>query len=76
MTAGLRLVQPALYSILTTYSLTYLLAKRGEEGSAAGLQAVLVISAVSLVSTPFWGWVSDRSGGGCSRSGRRSASPC
>ncbi|MDT0210701.1 MFS transporter [Curtobacterium sp. BRD11] len=62
VTAGLRLVQPALYSILTTYSLTYLGAKRGEEGSAAGLQAVLVISAVSLVSTPFWGWLSDRVG--------------
>ncbi len=62
VTAGLRLAQPALYSILTTYSLTYLLAKRGEEGSAAGLQAVLVVSAVSLVSTPFWGWLSDRIG--------------
>ncbi|MBB1197102.1 MFS transporter [Curtobacterium flaccumfaciens] len=62
VTAGLRLVQPALYSILTTYSLTYLGNVRGPSGSDAGLQAVLVISAVSLVSTPFWGWLSDRVG--------------
>jgi MFS family permease len=62
VTAGLRLVQPALYSILTTFSLTYLGSVRGDEGSSAGLSAVLVISAVSLVSTPFWGWLSDRVG--------------
>jgi MFS family permease len=62
VTAGLRLVQPALYSILTTYSLTYLASKRGDAGSSAGLDAVLIISAVSLLSTPFWGWLSDKVG--------------
>ena len=60
VTAGLRLVQPALFSILTTYILTYLLDHRGDSGP--GLQAILVVSALSLLSTPFWGWVSDRVG--------------
>lgn len=62
VTAGLRLVQPALYSILTTYSLTYLASGRGEAGQEAGLRAVLIVSAVSVVTTPLWGWASDELG--------------
>lgn len=60
VTIGLRLVQPAWFSILTVYSLTYLADVRGD--SAAGIQALLVVGAVSLVSTPLWGWLSDRFG--------------
>ena len=52
--------RPALFSILTTYILTYLLDHRGDSGP--GLRAILVVSALSLLSTPFWGWVSDRVG--------------
>jgi MFS family permease len=60
VTAGLRLVQPALFSLLTTYILSYLADHRGDSGP--GLRAVLVVSALSLLSTPLWGWVSDRVG--------------
>ncbi len=60
ITAGLRLVQPALYSILTVYTLSYLAEKRGDSGSA--LTAVLIVSALSVLTTPLWGWISDRVG--------------
>lgn len=60
VTAGLRLAQPALFAVLTTYVLTYLADRRGDSGPA--LVAVLVVSALSLATTPFWGWVSDRVG--------------
>ncbi|MFC7431525.1 MULTISPECIES: MFS transporter [unclassified Agrococcus] len=60
VTIGLRLVQPAWFSILTVYSLTYLADARGD--SAAGIQSLLIVGAVSLVSTPLWGWLSDRVG--------------
>ncbi|QIK67369.1 MHS family MFS transporter [Nocardioides sp. HDW12B] len=59
-TAGLRLVQPALFSILTTYILSYLADQRGDSGPA--LKSVLIVSALSLASTPLWGMVSDRVG--------------
>ncbi|WP_334173557.1 MFS transporter [Sinomonas sp.] len=60
VTIGLRLVQPALYSLLTVYMLGYLKARRGDTGSA--LTAVLIVSAVGIISGPFWGWLSDRVG--------------
>lgn len=60
ITAGLRLVQPALYSILTVYTLGYLLERRGDGGAALG--GILVVSALGLASTPLWGALSDRVG--------------
>jgi MFS family permease len=60
ITAGLRLVQPALYSILTVYTLSYLATNRGDSGVA--LTSVLIVSALSLLTTPLWGWISDRVG--------------
>lgn len=60
VTIGLRLVQPAMYAILTTYSISYLQLKRGDASSALG--AVLVGSAVAIVATPCWAWLSDRIG--------------
>ncbi|MEH0110459.1 MFS transporter [Tersicoccus sp. MR15.9] len=57
---GQRLVQPAIYSILTVYTLTYVTAKRGDAGSV--LAAVLICSALGLISGPFWGGLSDRWG--------------
>ncbi|GGC89472.1 MFS transporter [Tersicoccus solisilvae] len=60
VTIGQRLVQPAIYSILTVYTLTYVTAKRGDPGSV--LAAVLICSALGLLSGPFWGWLSDRWG--------------
>ena len=60
VTIGLRLVQPALYSLITVYMLGYLKTRRGDTG--AGLTAVLIVSAVGILSGPFWGWLSDRIG--------------
>lgn len=60
VTAGLRLVQPAFFSILTVYSLSYLTLKRGDSGAA--ITSLLIVGALSLVSTPIWGWASDRWG--------------
>ncbi|MDQ1597850.1 MAG: hypothetical protein QOI70_1274 [Microbacteriaceae bacterium] len=62
VTIGLRLVQPALFVILTVYILSYLTTRRGVPASAAGLAAILIAAALGLVSGPFWGWLSDRIG--------------
>jgi MFS family permease len=40
--------------------LGYLKTRRGDTG--AGLTAVLIVSAVGILSGPFWGWLSDRVG--------------
>jgi MFS family permease len=61
LTTGLRLSQIGLFVLLTTYSLTYLQDSFGK-GSSVGLIAVLISSALGLVSTPGWAWVSDRIG--------------
>ncbi|GAA5053478.1 MFS transporter [Nocardia callitridis] len=61
LTTGLRLSQIALFVLLTTYSLTYLQDKFGKD-SQVGLVAVLIASAIGLVSTPLWAWLSDRVG--------------
>jgi MFS family permease len=61
ITTGLRFSQIALFVLLTTYSLTYL-QDSSEAGSQVGLTAVLISSAIGLVSTPVWAMVSDRVG--------------
>lgn len=61
ITTGLRLSQIGLFVLLTTYSLTYLQDSFGK-GSAVGLIAVLVSSALGLLSTPGWALLSDRVG--------------
>ncbi|KAA8998118.1 MHS family MFS transporter [Affinibrenneria salicis] len=60
VTIGLRLVQPAMYAILTTYALSYLLLQRG--ANDYGLTAVLVGSAAAILTTPFWAKLSDKIG--------------
>jgi MFS transporter, MHS family, shikimate and dehydroshikimate transport protein len=61
ITTGLRISQVALFVLLTTYSLTYLRDSFGK-GSSLGLIAVLISSAIGLVSTPGWALLSDRIG--------------
>jgi MFS transporter, MHS family, shikimate and dehydroshikimate transport protein len=61
ITTGLRISQIGLFVLLTTYSLTYLQDSFGK-GSGVGLIAVLISSALGLLSTPGWAWVSDRFG--------------
>ncbi|WP_197505296.1 MULTISPECIES: MFS transporter [unclassified Mycobacterium] len=61
ITTGLRLSQIGLFVLLTTYSLSYLQDSFGK-GSAVGLIAVLVSSALGLLSTPGWALLSDRVG--------------
>jgi MHS family shikimate/dehydroshikimate transporter-like MFS transporter len=61
ITTGLRISQVALFVLLTTYSLTYLQDSFGK-GSSLGLIAVLISSAIGLVSTPGWALLSDRIG--------------
>jgi MFS family permease len=60
VTIGLRLVQPAMYSILTTYALSYLALKRGDTTMA--LTSVLIGSAAAIITTPFWALLSDKIG--------------
>lgn len=57
---GLRLAQPALFVVLTVYLLGYISSRRDD--TTSGLTAVLIGSAVGLISGPFWGWLSDRYG--------------
>lgn len=61
LTTGLRLSQIGLYVLLTTYSLTYLQGPFGKH-SQVGLFAVMVCSALGLLSTPLWAHLSDRYG--------------
>lgn len=60
VTIGLRLAQPALFAILAVYIIGYISERRGDP--AAGVNAVLLVSAVGLVSGPVWGYLSDRWG--------------
>jgi MFS transporter, MHS family, shikimate and dehydroshikimate transport protein len=60
ITTGLRLSQIALFVLLTTYSLTYLQDSFGK--GSVGLVAVLISSAIGLLSTPGWALLSDRVG--------------
>ncbi|WP_328398297.1 MFS transporter [Nocardia sp. NBC_00416] len=61
LTTGLRLSQIGLFVLLTTYSLTYLQDRFGKD-SQVGLVGVLIASALGLLSTPLWSWLSDRVG--------------
>lgn len=60
LTTGLRLAQNAFYYVYTVFILTYL--AQGGTSRETGLQAILIASALGLVSVPLWGWVSDRIG--------------
>ena len=64
ITTGLRISQVGLFVLLTTYSLTYLqdLYGKGSGKAGVGLIAVLISSAVGLVSIPGWALLSDRVG--------------
>jgi MFS family permease len=66
ITTGLRLSQIALFVLLTTYSLTYLQDSLGKgnfgKSNSVGLIAVLISSAIGLISTPGWALLSDRVG--------------
>ncbi|HEY2206824.1 MAG TPA: MFS transporter [Pseudonocardia sp.] len=53
--------QNALYVLCTTFALTYL-ARGHDADPGAGLLAVIVCSAVGLVSTAAWAALSDRVG--------------
>jgi metabolite-proton symporter len=61
LTTGLRLSQIGLFVLLTTYSLTYLQGTFGKQ-SQVGLVAVMISSALGLVTTPLWAHLSDRYG--------------
>lgn len=60
VTIGMRLAQTSIYYLITVYMLSYLIAQRGDD--SAGVVAVMIASAVSLVSGPAWGWLSDKVG--------------
>ncbi|MDO5367614.1 MFS transporter [Kocuria sp.] len=57
---GQRMIQPAIFSILTVYTLTYVTQQRG--ASQWVMISILIAAAVGLVGGPFWGWLSDRVG--------------
>ena len=61
LTIGLRMSQNALYVLCTTFALTYLAQGRSAD-PGAGLTAVIIASAIGLVSTPAWAVLSDRVG--------------
>ena len=61
LTIGLRMSQNALYVLCTTFALTYLAQGKAAD-PGAGLTAVIVASAIGLVSTPAWAVLSDRVG--------------
>lgn len=60
VTIGLRLLQPAMYAIVTTYAISYLNMKRG--GASAALSSVIIGSIFAVIATPLWAALSDRIG--------------
>lgn len=60
ITIGLRLAQNSVFYLITVYMLSYLTDRRGD--STSGVTAVMIASAIGLLTGPFWGWVSDRFG--------------
>lgn len=60
ITIGLRLAQNSVFYLITVYMLSYLSENRDD--STSGVTAVMIASAVGLVTGPAWGWVSDRVG--------------
>ncbi|MFP5020649.1 MFS transporter [Pseudonocardia phyllosphaerae] len=61
LTIGSRIAQNSVYILATTFALTYL-AQTTSAAAGAGLTAVIVASAIGLVSTPLWAILSDRVG--------------
>ena len=61
LTTGLRIAQNAFYYVYTVFILTYLTQVAGADRNT-GLTAVLVASALGLVTVPLWGALSDRFG--------------
>jgi metabolite-proton symporter len=62
VTTGMRLGQNGSYVLYTVFALSYLTNQVRSDGADVGLLAVLVASVLSLATTPFWGWLSDRVG--------------
>ncbi|HEM8291379.1 MULTISPECIES: MFS transporter [Providencia] len=60
ITIGLRLAQPAMYAILTTFILSYL--KLKNQDTSIVLTSIIIASAVSVLTTPFWALLSDKIG--------------
>ncbi|EKT62944.1 MFS transporter [Providencia burhodogranariea] len=60
VTIGLRIAQPAMYAILTTFILSYLKIKALD--TSIVLTSIIVASAASVITTPFWALLSDRIG--------------
>ncbi|WP_210605112.1 MFS transporter [Brevibacterium oceani] len=60
ITIGLRLAQNSVFYLITVYMLSYLSENRDD--STSGVTAVMIASAIGLVTGPAWGWVSDRVG--------------
>jgi MFS transporter, MHS family, shikimate and dehydroshikimate transport protein len=58
LTTGLRIAQNAFYYVYTVFILTYLTQVSGTDRNT-GLTAVLIASALGLVTVPLWGWLSD-----------------
>ncbi|QIX27192.1 MHS family MFS transporter [Nocardioides sp. JQ2195] len=61
LTTGMRISQNAVYYIFTVFALVYIKDSLGED-SNAGLIAVMIASAIGLVSVPLWAMLSDRVG--------------
>ncbi|UBH05433.1 MFS transporter [Leucobacter sp. Psy1] len=60
ITIAQRIAQNSIYFLITVYVLSYLVDTHGD--SQAGVQAVMIASAVGILTTPFWGWLSDAFG--------------
>ncbi|MBY8861384.1 MHS family MFS transporter [Nocardia sp. CA2R105] len=61
LTTGMRLSQNAIYYLYTVFGLAYVARTIGEDTNV-GLHAVLISSAIGLVSVPVWAALSDRYG--------------
>ncbi|MCI2238841.1 MHS family MFS transporter [Paenibacillus sp. TRM 82003] len=62
LTSGMRLGQIGGYVLYTVFALSYLTEQVRADGADVGLLAVLVVSVLSLATTPLWGLASDRFG--------------
>lgn len=61
LTTGMRISQNAVYYIFTVFALVYVKNELGKD-SNAGLTAVIVASAIGLISVPLWAALSDKVG--------------
>lgn len=60
VTIGLRLAQPAMYAILTTFILSYLKLKNLD--TSIVLKSIIIGSAFAIITTPLWAKLSDKIG--------------